>query len=350
MSLSVEILNTIRENADAEYQERVPVATKTNIADIGRVLESYDVVYNTFADALMHKIGKTFIETALYSNKLKPFKSGSILTLQDVEDIFVESFRKAEGPYDVNGGMGEGGIHPFTRREYQDVHVMYYRMNRRDKYVITLYRDDVIRAFRSEAVLDSFITAQFNSLYTGAEWDEYLHMKELLAEGIKAGDFKDYLVSAIGSSGQSDAQLQRSCKDFIRTVKKAINDVQYPSTEYNPAGVRTKTDKSNLVLFINKDIRPHLDVDLYATIFGPDYAKLGIEVVELDNFGSDQTGTYALLVDREWFKVYDNKNQMTQIENPEGLYTNYWLHIWQTLCYSKFKTAIRFGTTAVTKG
>lgn len=348
MSISVDILNTIRNNADTEYQDRVPVATKENIAEIGRVLEQYSVVYNTFASDLMHKIGKTFVETALFTNKLAHFKSGKLLSMQDVEDIFVESFREAEGAYDPNGGMADGGINPFKRRTYQDVHVMYYRMNRQDKYVITLYKDDVIRAFRSEATLDAFITAQFNSLYTGAEWDEYTHMKQLLAEGIKAGDFKDYLVSAIGTSGQTDAQLQRACKDFIRTVKKAVNDVGYPSTEFNPAGVKTKTDKSNLVLFINKDINPHLDVDLYATIFGPEYAKLGIEIVELDNFGSDDTGTYALLVDKNWFKVYDNKNEMESLRNPEGLYTNYWLHIWQTLAYSKFKTAIRFGTSAIT--
>lgn len=348
-SLSIEVLNTIRNNADAEYQERVPVATQENIAEIGRVFEEYNLIYNTFITNLMHKIGRTFVETALFTNKLAKFKSGKITSLQDVEDIWVEAFREAEGSYDPEGGMGEGGIHPFKRRSYQDVKVMYYRMNRQDKYAITLLKDDVIRAFRSESTLNAFISAQFNSLYNGAEYDEYNHMKKLLADGIAAGDFKTYLVSEVGKSGQTDAQIQRACKDFIRTVKKAINDVGYVSTEYNPAAVKTKTDKSDLVLFINKDLNPHLDVDLYSTIFGPDYAKLGIEIVELDNFGPDNTGTYALLVDRNWFKVYDNKNVMTQLENPEGLYVTYWLHIWQTLCYSKFKTAIRFGTADVVK-
>lgn len=347
MSLSVEVLNSIRNNADTEYRDRVPEATKDNIADIGRVLEDYSVVYNTFATALMHKIGRTYVETALFKNKLSAFKSGMITTLQDVEDIWVEAFREAEGSYDPEGGMGADGIHPFKRRDYQDVKVMYYRMNRQDKYVITLYKDDVIRAFRSESTLTAFIQAQFNSMYNGAEFDEYNHMKELLAEAIKAGDFYDYQVSAIGGSSQTDTQLQKACKDFIRTAKKAINDVGYVSTLYNPAGVKTKTDKSNLVMFINKDIPAHIDVDLYSSIFGPEFAKLGIPVVELDNFGSDNTGTYALIVDRNWFKVYDNKNDMDSLYNPDGRYTNYWLHIWQTLCYSKFKTAIRLGTSPV---
>lgn len=347
MSFSVEILNKIREQADTEYQARIPVATKNNIADIGRAFEDYDVQYNQFITALMHKIGKTTIETALFENKLKSFKSGSLLSMQDIEDIFVEGFRAAEGAYDKDGGMGEGGIHPFKRRAYQDTKVIYHRENRRDKYVITLYKDDVIKAFRSADKLSEFISAQFNSLYSGAEFDEYVHMKKLLAEGISAGDFKTYLVNEIGATGQTDAQLQKACKDFIRTVKKAIKDLEYPSTEFNPAGVKTLTKKSNLVLFVHKDIPAHLDVDLYSSIFGPGYADLGIQIVELDNFGDDNNGTYALLCDKNWFKVYDTKNEMTQLFNPDGLYTNYWLHIWQVLSYAKFKSAIRFGTKDV---
>lgn len=347
---SVEVLNKIRAGADSEYQSRVPVATQTNIADIGRVLSTYDVQYNTFVNALMHKIGLAFISTCLFENKLKSFKAGTNYTMQDIEDIFVEGFRQAEGSYDKEGGLGENGIHPFKRRDYQDTKVMYYRMNRQDKYVITLYKDDVIKAFNSAGKLDEFISAQFNSLYSGAEWDEYTHMKTLLAEGIKAGDFKDYLVSEIGTAGQTDAQLQRACKDFVRTVKKAIKDVSYPSTEYNPAGVKTASKKGNLVLFINKDVPAHLDVDLYSSIFGPGYADLGVEIVELDNFGSDDSGTYALLCDKDWFRVFDTKNEMTQLFNPDGLYTNFWLHIWQVLAYRKYCTAIRFGTTPITAG
>ena len=348
MSLSVQILNNIRANADAEYQARVPEATRENIADIGRTLESYDLVYNTFINTLFHKIGRTTVETALFENKLKKFKSGQMLTGQDIEEIFVESFREAQSSYDKDGGMGTNGEHPDKRVDYQDVKVMYHRMNRQDMYKITIYKDDVIRAFRSESTLDAFITAQFNSMYVGAEFDEYVHMKELLAEGIANGDFYDYQVTEI-KDGLTDAQLTRACKDFVRTVKKAIKDVSYVSTLFNPAGVKTKTEKKDLVLFINKDVPAHLDVDLYSSIFGPGYADLNIEIVELDNFGADATGTYALLCDKQWFKVFDTKNEMKFRENPVGLYTNYFLHIWQTLSYSKFKTAVRFGTTLIEK-
>ena len=334
MSLSVDVLNSIRNNADTLYQTRIPAATVSNIADIGRAFQTYDMEYNTFINSLIHKIGLTILQTKSFENKLKPFKSGTILTEQDIEEIFVDQFRAAEGAYDKDGGVGTNGIHPFKRRAYQDVKVHYHRMNRQDKYVITISKVDVIRAFRSAATLDAFLAAQLNSLYTGAEYDEFIHMKQLFAEGIKANDFYTAFVPAI--DGTTEKTLS-----FVRTVKKLVKDLEYPSTTYNPAGVLTKSDASELVMFVNKDVAVHMDVDIYAQIFGPQYAKMPITVVEVDNFGNDDSGTYALICDKEWFKVYDTLNMFEELKNPEGLYTNYWLHIWQILSYSKFKNAIR---------
>lgn len=351
MSISVEILNNIRANADSDYQSRIPVATQTNIAEIGRAFSAYDMDYNTFITTLIHKIGLTLLQTKSFENKLKRFKSGTILTEQDIEEIFVDQFRAAEGSYDKNGGTETGGIHPFKRRSYQDVKVNYHRMNRQDKYVITISKIDVIRAFRSASTLDAFLTAQFNSLYTGSEYDEYVHMKQLFNELIKEGTAAEkaapnatvFTYETPVIDGTVDA-----ARSFIRTAKKAVKDMEYPSTKYNLAGVKTMSNASELVMFVNKDVAVHMDVDFYAQIFGPSYAKMPVTVVEVDNFGADDTGTYALICDKEWFKVYDTLNAFEELKNPEGLYTNYWLHIWQILSYSKFKNAIRIAKPATT--
>lgn len=335
-SLAVTVLNTIRNNADTDYQTRVPAATVNNIAEIGRTFQQYDVVYNTFINSLIHKIGLTLLQTKSFNNPLKPFKTGTLLSEQDIEEIWVDQFRTAEGSFDANGGVEAGGVHPFKRRSYNDVKVMYHRQNRQDKYVITISKVDVIRAFRSESTLNAFLTAQFNSIYTGSEYDEYVHMKQLLAEAIgnTAEPMFTYETAEL-------TDTTASALTFIRVAKKAINDMKWPSTLYNPAGVKTMTNPSELVMFVNKDVAVHMDVNAYSQIFGPEYAKLGIQVVELDNFGSDNSGTYAVIADKDWFKVYDTLQALEELKNPEGLYTNYWLHIWQILSYSKFKNAVR---------
>lgn len=331
---TLEILNTIRANASEDYQERIPVATQTNISSIGNSFETYSLLYNEYSKALFHKIGLTLLQTAMWDNPLKSFKTGSLVTGQDVEEIFVDMFREAEGTYDKTGVA----INPFARREYQDVKVNYHRMNRQDKYVISINQDDHIRAFRSLSNLASFYSAQLNSLYNGANFDEYVLMKEMLAEAVTKQKAAHYQVPAVTTTD--------GCKTFVRTVKKAIADFKYPCKDYNAAGMMTFTKKENLVLFVHKDLPPHLDVDLYSTIFGADYAKLGITVVEVDNFGSLDNGTMAILADKEWFKIWDVKFQMEQLYNPDNMVMNYWLHVWQILSTSNFKNMAYFAPKA----
>lgn len=327
-SFTLDVLNTIRANASEEYQNRIPVATKENIAAIGNTFAEYDNIYNEYSTALFHKIGLTLLLTNSFENKLKKFKTGSLTTGQDVEEIFVDQFRAAEGAYDKTGVT----INPFARRQYNDVKVYYHRMNRQDKYVISIAKEDHIRAFRSESTLSSFIAAQFNSLYTGSEWDEWTIMKKMIGETAETAFTYEV----------EDPTTQAKCMSFARTIKKAIADLSYVSTAYNPAAVKTKSDKNELVLFIHKDIAPHLDVDLYSVIFGPNYTQTGVSVIELDDFGPLNDGTRALLVDKDFFKIYDVKHEMTQLFNPDNLVTNYWLHVWQILSTSNFKNRVAF--------
>ena len=336
-SFSLEILNTIRNQASLEYQERIPEATLDNLASIGRTFSQYNLQYNEFITNLFTRVGLSLINSKSFKNKLAKFKSGSIMDMKDVEEIWVDEFRTAEGTYDKEGGVGEGGIHPFKRRDPQEVTVFYHRMNYKAKYVVTIYKDDIIRCFNNVNLLDSYIAKQFNALYTGSEYDEWLMMKQLLASAVKNEDMFYYPVPTL-----KDAD---TAKTFIKTVKKAVSDLGYVDTRFNPAGVKTMSNPSELVLFIQKDIPITIDVDLYSQIFGPNYAKMNIEVIELDNFGdlTNDSNTCAILCDKDWFKVWDNKRELTQLYNPEGLYTNFWLHVWQTQSYSKFKNAVRFG-------
>ena len=51
-----ELLNTIRDHASTEYQNRIPEATQTNLSEIGGVLLSDVNLANEFTNALMNKV------------------------------------------------------------------------------------------------------------------------------------------------------------------------------------------------------------------------------------------------------------------------------------------------------
>ena len=328
MGYSVSILNNIRNNASEEYQSRIPEATQENIIAVGNALQTYNLLYTEFFPSLFGKIGKTIIEQKLFKNPLSRFKSGAIHNAQDVEEIFIE-MAKAEGKYDNKG------LNPLGRRTGPNVKNIFHRQNRQDYYAITVGDLDVVQVFRSEATLDTFITGLINSVYSGAEYDEYLAMKNLLAS--YKGYF-DYGVSAI-TDGET-------AKDFVKTVRKASTDLTFASKSYNKAGVLTWTKTADQVLFVNKDVLAEVDVEVLAKAFNMGKTDIQVEIIPMDDFGS-LTDTYALLVDKSWFRIWDTLSKMEPQRNAQGLFTNYFYHVHQILSASTFKNAVRFTTATV---
>lgn len=335
MATSVDILNNIRLNASTEYQERIPEATQTNIATIGQAFQQYTVLFNEFCSALINKIGRTIINQKMFKNKLSRFKSGSVVSPHDVEEIFVE-MAKAEGAYDPEGK------NPLGRRNPSNTHVIYHRQNRQDYYAISIGEIDFVRVFRSDSTLTAYIKAQINSVYSADERDEWLAMKNILAtyknsEG-ECG-YYDYEVKDMSTY----TDKERFAVDFIKTVRKAVQDLSFLSTAYNVAGVETWSEPSELVLFINKDVNVEIDVERLAKAFHQSNTDLKVvpTIIPMDDFGT-LTDTYAILVDSDWFRVWDTLLTMKTQENAQGLFTNYFYHHHQILSASTFKNAVRF--------
>lgn len=348
MGYSVGILNSIRNNASEEYQNRIPEATQDNFVDIGNALQTYTMLKNEFWNALINKIGKTLIEQKLFKNKLARFKSGTILSQQDVEEIFIE-MAKAENNFDC------AGPNPLGRRTGPDVKVVYHRMNRQDKYVITIGDLDVLRVFRSEATLDSFISGLINSVYSGAAYDEWLAMKNLLCT------YDGYTTTHIKGTSADPTEIGDMAvfaKSFVKTVRKLVADLTVaPSTEYNKAGVNTWSNPGDLVLLVNKDLLAEVDVEVLAKSYNMGKTDIQIEVIPMDNLpfkvadGEEYLELYAdsilpvaILCDKDFFRVWDTLSHMEPQRNADGLFTNYFYHVHQTLSLSPFKNAVLIAT------
>ena len=340
MGYSIQILNNIRANASSDYTTRIPDATRENLTSIGQTFYTYEALYNEFLTNLFCKIGKTIIESKLYKNKLSRFKSGALVTAQDVEEIFIGMAKQATA-YDAQGK------NPLGRRDYTPVNVAYHRRNRQDCYEISIGDIDIIQVFRSEATLDAFILGQINSVFNRAEHDEYILMKNVLAtypdkDGVAGQGYFDYEVPALTATNTETA-----AKTFVKTLRKAVNDVSFVSDKYNAAGVETKTDPADLVLFINKDVVAEVDVEVLAKAFNLGKTDINVDIVVLDDFGS-MGDTYGLLVDKDFFRVWDTLNKMETQRNAQGLFTNYFYHVHQILSASPYKTAVRFKAVTAT--
>jgi hypothetical protein len=79
-TITIDLLNSIRDNASTAYQDTIPVATRDNLATIGKYLESYQPLLNEFTDALIGKIVLTIFNTKLFQNRLQDLNKVRSLT------------------------------------------------------------------------------------------------------------------------------------------------------------------------------------------------------------------------------------------------------------------------------
>ena len=131
--------------------------------------------------------------------------------------------------------------------------------------------------------------------------------------------------------------------------KSYSNKLEFMSNAYNAYGVTTHTPKSEQVLIIDAALDAAMDVDVLASAFNMDKAQFMGQRVLIDNFGS-LTGACAALVDKDWFMVFDNLTNFTENYNGEGMYWNYFYHVWKTFSVSPFANNALFipGTPTVT--
>ena len=80
-----------------------------------------------------------------------------------------------------------------------------------------------------------------------------------------------------------------------------------------------------------------------------DKAEFAGHVIVVDNIGDlGDDGIEAILVDKNWYQVYDYLRTFKTAYNGEGLYWNYFYHVWMVYSLSPFANAVAFGTATPT--
>ena len=325
-SYTVEMLYVIRNSASTEYATRVPAATQANITAVGNALLTYSSSLNEFTSVLVEKIALTLFDSAMFKNKLAPFKKGVLPYGLTIEEIFV-------GIMSADSAYQKESTDLFARKKPTNIMVNYHKKNREDLYTVTIADYQVRTAFRSEEGVQSLLTELVKAMYDGCEYDEYVLMKELL--GDYALSYFDYGITAVTDSA--------TAKEFMKTIRKAVLDCSFMSKLYNANGVMRSSSLKDMVLLVNKDVISEISVEVLAGAFNMGQVDFQPTIVVLDDFGI-MTDTYALLVDKSFFMVYDVLRNVESLRNGKSMYTNYFLNVSQILSLSKFKNAIRFTT------
>lgn len=325
-----DIVNAIRNSASGQFQQYVPLANAENVAQVGQGILVNQAVQNEFLSALIDRIGLTVIRSVSLKNPLKKFKKGQLPMGRTIQEIFVDLAE--EQLYDPD--LAEEQV---FKRELPDVSTLYHERNRQGFYKRTVQDSSLQSAFVSWNTFEDFISRIIASIYNGAEVDEFKYMKLIMDNYASKGLFK---FVEIADPTTSDV----SAKEFVKKARATAQKMTLPmgSREFNAMAVHTVTDMSDLHLIIDADIQATLDVDVLASAFNMGKAEFLGHVTVIDGFAT--TGMKAVLVDKNFFMVYDTLHKMETIRNPQGLYWNYYYHVWQVLSASRFGNAVAFVT------
>ena len=216
-------------------------------------------------------------------------------------------------------------------------------------------------AFLSETGVQDLIARIVDSIYTAAEYDEFLLFKYLLIKSISKG--KMFPVAFDADTMKTGAIAFRG----------ASNKLTFMSDKYNESGVHTTTPKADQYIFMDANFNARYDVDVLAAAFNMDKAEFMGKLMLIDDFTTFDNARFAeirtnsdmieevtatelalmanvkaVLVDREWFQVYDNLAQFDEKYVASGMYWNYFYHVWKTFSYSPFSNAVVFVDDAAT--
>jgi hypothetical protein len=349
------IINTIRANASAEYQDKVPeVLRATDIPKVGEVLYGTPALANEFVSALVNRIAMVRITSKTYNNPYAHLKKGMLDYGETIEEVFVDLCK-------ANEFTTEKAQQQEFKKTLPDVKSAFHIMNYRVKYPITISPMQLRQAFSSAQGVTDLITKIIESVYNSAEYDEFLLFKYLLIKGVTKGHF---LAIPVNTSN-----LNNSAVAFRGTS----NALEFMSTKYNNAGVHTFSKKNNQAIFMDADFSAQYDVNVLASAFNMDKATFDGKLHLIDNWTEFDSERFeylmeesdgfeqitqaelelmedvkAVLVDEEYFQVYDNLAVMTSTVVGSSLYTNYWYHVWKTLSWSPFSNAVVFVDSTAT--
>lgn len=330
------ILNTIRDNASQTYQDRIPEATRNNIESVQEAMTDPNnaVVTNEFMSTLLNVLIKQVIIDKLFSDPLKTLKKGTKPLGDTVEEIYT-NFTKAEA-YDPTGST-------LLNRKLPDTKAIFHRMNRQDKYKVTVSSEALRKAFSSYDRLGAYIQTIINSLFNSSELDEFILIKQLLKQAVDNNAMKTVTIADPLLSEQNG-------KAFIKTVKTVSGGMVFPSEEYNAyteaqsvdnVPITTFSRKNEQVLIIDNATNVSVSIDVLASIFNMSVAEFNdTRKIVIDAF--PDPNMRAALVDEQFFQIWDDMVYFSHFRNEEGLYDNYYLHIWQTLAYSCLVNAVAF--------
>ena len=317
---------------------------------------------NQFISALLNRVAVTLYLSKYWDDPWAMLEKGRIDNGEVIQEVFI----KMAKPQRYNMKQAEEEV---FKRAIPDVVSAFHGMNYQYLYPRTITTEELKMAFNSWDELSNFITKLIENMFVSANYDAYQVKKYLIARAIMDGYLATVQVPEITITSTEDEK-----RNAVAMARSTSNKMAIMGPNYNYFGVPNFSPYRDQVIIVAADAEGIIDVSVLAVSFQMDRAEFltmhrliteGFGVLDQERLAElfkddptyrpltdeecEQLNTIPFAIfDRSWFQIYDYFNGIVNINNPMGLYWNYFLHVWKAIGISPFANAAAFVTAEPT--
>lgn len=373
-----EKLNAIRETATNAYQVTIPLATMSNIHDVGvAVMDAPLQIKNEFFGEILNQIGKVIVRTMSFENPFSDLRKEPMPYGSTIEDIFVEI---ATAKQYISGTRTDETAPDQYEVNKSVVKAAFYNTQLERQYTVTISEHDLRRAFTSSDPVSSLVSAKVQSIKTAEQIDDYRMSVALIARQIEAASTdavtkwngEIHLLSDFNTLFTKTLTAATAIydKDFLAYVSEQLQTwsdrMVFPRSDMNIAGVKNTLPKGSQHLIMLGDLKAKFRTQLLAFAYNADKLELG-SIRDIDawySLGASAAAEPVVTPDDIIIKadlglggtkpcigvLYDpamlmihNKFMMTEnARNARGHYTNIWHTVADIYAASPYHNFVAF--------
>lgn len=324
------ILKAVVQEMDFDVQNHLPPDVSDNLQEVYDTMLKYAPVRNAIVPALINRIGLQTVDSISWRNPLARYKKDPIRYGETHEESFINMCKGYV--YD------DRASYELAFRQYQSyIMSMFHNVNLKIQYPVTVTYDNLRTAFTSEYGIRDMIQAKMESAITGANWDEYLAMRDLINVGYEKQVLPCKTVKAVTD--------EASAKALLTDIKEAVGDFGFPLPTNNTAGATSHSKPENLIWITTPRINAQISVEALAYAFHLDRADVEVQTVIVDSFAND--AIQGILADIRFFNVRDQFREMTDQRLANILSWNYFYTMVEMISASPFYPIRVFTTDSV---
>lgn len=315
-----------------DYQQRISDPTQSGItATIEDLFAPMNkMFYNQFQDYLVNRIAKTVAHGKVFNNPLAVFKKEKIdygSSIQNVAFKWLEAHAYVDDDESLLKMARPEGV------------AWYVSQNRRDRYDLSITRQELYAATNAEYGLNNLINKMLELPTNSDNYDEMQIMINLLAiYETHWGFFKRKL-----SAAPTD---EETGKEFLTQVMADSGMMKFPSTTFNAeelgGNIPTFVTDDEMVLIVTPQTNASIKVNTYSGLFNMDEAKAQARIVQVPFIPIPNA--VAILTTRDIFDCHDTVFETDTFWNPQTLTNQYFLHHWGIYGVNPWVPAVLYTT------